>query len=88
MVPGGQSTEMRVVGMTGEREYYSVRTGKNKGEIKLDLPLLKRMFLNIYKIFTKQFYFQQAFGYDCTDACFVPGIAGEDIEIFFLAKNR
>ena len=46
------------------------------------------MFLNIYKIFTKQFYFQQAFGYDCTDAGFVPGIAGEDIEIFFLAKLR
>ena len=74
--------------MTDEKKYYSVRTGKNQGDIKFDLPLLKRGFLNVYKSFRGRYYFQQAWGYRCTDAGFVSGIAGEDIEIFFLTKLR
>lgn len=74
--------------MTEERKYYSVRTGKSQEDIRLDLPLLKRTFLNAYKSYRKRYYFQEAFGYDCTDEGFKPGIAGEDIEIFFLTKLR
>lgn len=79
---------MRVVGVTEDRKYYSVRTGKNQEVIKLDLPLLKRTFLNVYKSFKNRYYFQEAFGYECTDEGFKPGIAGEDIEIFLLTKLR
>jgi len=79
---------VRVVGVTEERKYYSMRTGKNQEEIKLDLSLLKRTFLNVYKSFKNRYYFQEAFGYDCTDEGFKPGIAGEDIEIFLLTKLR
>jgi hypothetical protein len=88
VVPGGQAAEVRVVGMTEERKYYSVRTGKNQGDIKFDLPLFKRAFLNTYKSFRDRYYFQQAYGYDCTDEGFVSGLMGEDIEIFFLSKLR
>jgi len=74
--------------MSEERKYYSVRTGKNQGEMTYDLPLLKRGFLNVYKSFKARFYFQQAYGYDCTDQGFVSGLMGEDIEVFFLTKLR
>ena len=74
--------------MTTNREYYSVRTGKNQGAIQFDLPLLKRGFLNVYKSYMARFYFQEAYGYDCTDKGFVSGLMGEDIEIFFLTKLR
>lgn len=74
--------------MTDDKKYYSVRSGKNPGDIKFDLPLLKRGFLNIYKSFRARFYFQQAYGYTCTDEGFVSGLMGEDIEIFFLTKLR
>ncbi len=71
-----------------KKEYYSVRTGKNKEEIKFDLPMLKRGFLNIYKGFRGRYYFQEAYGYTCTDEGFVTGTIGEDIEIFFLTQLR
>lgn len=79
---------MWVVGVTKERKYYSVRTGKNQGEIKYDLPLLKRGILNVYKSFKARYYFQEAYGYHCTDDGYNPGLMGEDIEIFFLTKLR
>jgi len=74
--------------MTDKRDYYSVRTGKNQEDIKFDLPLLKRGFINIYKSYRARHYFQEAYGYDCTDKGFVSGLMGEDIEIFFLTRLR
>ena len=74
--------------MTEKREYFSVRTGKNQEDIHFDLPLLKRGFINIYKSYKTRFYFQEAYGYDCTDKGFVSGLMGEDIEIFFLTRLR
>lgn len=44
--------------------------------------------MNIYKSFRGRYYFQEAYGYHCTDKGFVTGLMGEDIEIFFLTKLR
>lgn len=68
--------------MTG-RDYYSVRTGKRPGGHAIDLPTLKRLFLSIYSEFEQKGWFQEAFGYNCIDAGFVPGTAGKDLENYF-----
>ena len=65
-----------------------MRTGKNPTLVRIDLPLLKKLFVNIYQDFQRRFYFQEAFGYDCVDAGFVPGITGNDIEAFLFRKLR
>ena len=64
---------------TREKRYYSVRTGKHPGGAKLDLPALKKLFLSIDNQFSSRDYFQEAFGYDCVDAGYVPGSLGEDV---------
>lgn len=77
-----------MVGRMKERKYYSIRTGKHTDSVKIDLLLLKKLFLNIYQNFHRKYYFQEAYGYECVDVGFVPGIAGEDIETFFFRKLR
>jgi hypothetical protein len=59
--------------------YYSIRTGRNPGAARLDLPSLKRRFCIIYDDFSTRGYFQEAFGYGCVDAGEVPGTLGVDI---------
>jgi hypothetical protein len=71
-----------------ERKYYSVRNALNQGKLHLDLDLLKQLFLAIYSDFRDKYYFQEAFGYECVDAGFVPGTTGRDTEAFFLIKLR
>ena len=72
----------------GEREYYSVRTGKNPVGKRLNLPFLKRLFITVYNDFYYRDYFQEAFGYSCVDAGDVPGKLGSDIEAYILRKLR
>lgn len=74
--------------MTDERKYYSVRTGKNREIQKINLEMLKRLFLGIYRDLQDQFYFQEALGYNCVDAGFVPGITGRDTEMYVFRKLR
>jgi hypothetical protein len=50
------------------RQYYSARTGKNTDAIRFDLPMLLRLFRDIFLAFTSNDYFQEAFGYYCVDA--------------------
>jgi hypothetical protein len=61
------------------KPYYSIRTGKNP-HAKVDLPVLLRWFQDVYKLFLRDDYFQEAFGYECVDAGKIPGKLGEDIE--------
>lgn len=61
------------------RPYYSVRLGKNPLAI-FDLPILLRLFRDLYTSFLYRDYFKEAFGYDCVDRGNVPGILGSDIE--------
>lgn len=70
------------------REYYSVRTGKSSDLKQIDLELLKDLFRAVYQDFVRKDYFFEAFGFKCVDSGFNPGIAGEDIDIFFFRKIR
>ncbi|HZK56168.1 MAG TPA: hypothetical protein VFC84_18590 [Desulfosporosinus sp.] len=71
-----------------ERRYYSLRTGKNPASTEIDLELFRRLFFNIYSTFLKNDYFQETLGYWCVDADYVPGILGEDIELYFFRVLR
>lgn len=63
-----------------QRQYYSVRTGKNPNAQEIDLPFLRRLFRQLYLRFHEKYYFQEAFGYYCVDADEVPGSLGHDID--------
>lgn len=61
-----------------KRSYYSMRTGQNPS-ITLDLAMLRKLFLNAYLSFDTQYFFQEAFGYQCVDVGVVPGTLGTDV---------
>jgi hypothetical protein len=71
-----------------DREYYSIRTGKHPYGKRLPPTFLRRLFISVYRDFESGGYFQEAFGYDCVDAGYVPGKAGGDIESYMLMKLR
>jgi len=71
-----------------ERDYYSVRTGKDPTGKRIELPIMKRLFISMYTNFENRGYFQEAFGYHCVDAGYVPGKCGVDIESYILRKIR
>jgi hypothetical protein len=70
------------------RPYFSVRTGKNPLAKALDLPTLKTLFLAAYFELARRERFQEYFGYVCVDAGTIVGLAGDDIDMFFLRKLR
>lgn len=71
-----------------ERQYYSMRTGKNLYAAGIDLAVLRRLFRDLFKYFMDAYYFQEAFGYDCVDMGEVSGTLGYDIEAQMLRKLR
>lgn len=71
-----------------KRVYYSVRTGKNPQALELDLSILLRLFGTLYQSFVNKGYFQEAFGYWCTDVGGVSGALGDDIEVCMLRLLR
>ncbi|HEX7185042.1 MAG TPA: hypothetical protein VF756_24655 [Thermoanaerobaculia bacterium] len=71
-----------------DKPYYSLRTGKHDGEIKIDLDTAKKLFLPLYRSFNQKDYFQEAFGYQCVDAGYVVGTAGQEIEGAMLLALR
>lgn len=62
------------------RQYYSVRTGKNKNFSMFSLNILKKLFLVIYNDLKANGYFQEYFGYDCVDFGHVEGSLGINID--------
>lgn len=70
------------------RRYYSARTGKNPSAAHLELSMLRRLFLDLYKDFRAREYFQEAFGYVCVDAGEVSGQLGFDTEAQILRRLR
>lgn len=60
------------------RRYYHQRTGAQQPP-KLDLDAAKKLVAASYGLFVSRDYFQEAFGYECVDAGFVPGSCGEDV---------
>jgi len=63
-----------------ERQYYSLRAGLNSCVAKIDLPMLLRLFRDIFLNFNEKGYFQEAFGYNCNYGGETAGILGHDIE--------
>lgn len=72
--------------MTEERKYYSTRTGKLAESAKINLPSLKRLFLNIIESDFQAGDFEEAFGQKMEDGSFSGGFFGMDIEAFFLRR--
>ena len=70
------------------KPYYSARTGKNPLAARLDLDALKYLFKSLFVYFEDEGYFQEALGYDCVDAGFVPGSLGHDLEGALLLEIR
>ncbi len=70
-----------------ERPYYSLRTGKNPSA-RLDLATLLNLFLDSYRRFDEDCYFQEAFGYDCVDVGEVRGTLGSDVEAVMRRRLR
>jgi len=65
-----------------------MRTGKNLYPQSIDLTMFRRLFLEFYKKFLGRDYFQEAFGYDCTDAGEISGTLGFDIGAQMFLKIR
>ena len=70
------------------KPYYSVRTGKNPLAAKFDLATLRDLFRTVFAHFEDAGYFQEALGYDCVDAGFVPGTLGHDLAGTLLLELR
>jgi len=66
------------------RKYYSIR----KGNRCLSLKDLKSLFQAVYSQFCEKQYFFEAFGFNCVDAGQVPGITGNNPELYFLRHLR
>ncbi|MGA7498858.1 MAG: hypothetical protein WBX00_19180 [Isosphaeraceae bacterium] len=59
--------------------YYSVRTGKNQLSQSFGLATMRDLFKTLFVDFEDKGYFQEAFGYQCVDAGFVPGTLGQNL---------
>lgn len=70
------------------RAYYSSRIGQNPEGSNYTLSILKRLFLAIYKDFIIQERFQELLGKGCVDDPESYGLAGPDVEMFFMRKLR
>lgn len=68
------------------KSYYSLRSGKRPGGDRLDLDGLKYLCDAALKELGNAGYFQQAFGIECVDVGYIPGAAGQNVEVFFF-KN-
>ncbi len=50
--------------------------------------MLRLLFIDLYNSFDSKGYFQEAFGYDCVDAGYVPGKLDDDIGAYVRRKLR
>ena len=65
-----------------------MRTGLNPNASKIELPILLRLFRNLYISYLSEDFFQEAFGYTCVDNGDVAGTLGHDVEAQFFLKLR
>ena len=64
----------------GQKKYYSERSGVEPPVI--GITGLQKSVLNLYKNFSNRGYFQNAFGKDCVDVGYLPGIRGVGLHDF------
>ncbi len=63
-----------------KKPYYSVRTGKKSLAGGFDLDSVRDMFKVQFIYLADEGYFQEALGFECVDAGFVPGTLGQNLE--------
>lgn len=66
------------------RKYYSVRKSKNP----LTEDVLKMLFRAVFLQLEEKQYFDEAFGFQCVDAGWIPGTVGHQPDLFFLRHLR
>jgi hypothetical protein len=64
--------------------YWSERQGRGPRATPLEISQLRRVVFSIIDELIGRDYFQQVFGYECVDAGFVSGLAGKDVQAWFL----
>ncbi len=74
--------------MSREKPYYSVRTGKNPLTAGFDLDGMRALFKHQLVTMEYDGYFQEALGYQCVDAGFVPGTVGQNLQGALLIELR
>ncbi|MHB0858005.1 MAG: hypothetical protein ACYC5M_10600 [Anaerolineae bacterium] len=71
------------------RHYFSVRTGRHDDRGRIDLPMLRRLLVELFRGFEERDYFQEALGYFCVDSGDVAGTLGHDVGArVFLALRK
>jgi hypothetical protein len=73
---------------TRQKPYYSVRTGKNPLAERFDLDTTRELFKTVFVYLEDEGYFQEALGYHCVDAGFLPGSLGHDLDGALLLELR
>lgn len=66
---------------------WSERHGRGPRAEPLELPQARRLFASVVAEFDRRGWFQEAFGYECVDAGFVPGRTGEAVEETILLET-
>jgi hypothetical protein len=74
--------------MARERPYYSIRTGKNPLSAGFDLEGGRELFKHQFVSLEDEGYFQEALGFECVDAGFIPGTIGQSLEGALLIELR
>jgi hypothetical protein len=64
-----------------EKPFYSIWTGKNVQEVKLNFQQLCKLFVSPYNGWDFEGYYQEYFGYECVDAGAMPGNWGETSKV-------
>jgi hypothetical protein len=72
------------------RPYFSVRAGRNNGNVVLDIDMLREVFRSEIESLEERGYLQEAFGKWCPDADdgFIPGALGRDISVRIMVALR
>jgi hypothetical protein len=69
------------------RQYYSQRNSSQPPELRLTLDQLRQLVKATYAQLNREYYLQQALGYECVDAGVVDGLVG-DMDTFVLLRLR
>jgi predicted nucleotidyltransferase len=71
------------------RDFYSIRTGKNKNLRGLPLGDIVDIFLKVYQELRAQGYFDEYLGWTCVDMGEIPGhVTSPDLDIFLKIRKK
>lgn len=74
--------------MSGSKRYFSERHGRGPNAEPMPFESVRRLVVSVFDSFRERDYMQEAFGYECVDAGFVPGSVGLDPDAYFLRTIR